>query len=119
MYGSVDYGTEEFTVTTGGRGYKGTGASAGVGYANGPTAGTFNASGTGVSITMGADHYLQTGMERYIRFTSAVGSYPSTSLNGTYKITRTGDATFQITLPVSLTASGTMEILPTIRVYTV
>ena len=119
LYGSVDYGTEEFTVTTGGRGYKGTGASAGVGYANAPTAGTFNASGTGVSITMGADHYLQTGMERYIRFTSAVGSYPSTSLNGTYKITRTGDATFQITLPVSLTASGTMEILPTIRVYTV
>ena len=68
---------------------------------------------------MGANHYLQTGMERYIRFTSAVGAYTSTSLNGTYKITRTGDTTFNITLPVSLTASGNMEILPTIRVYTV
>ena len=119
LYGSVDYGTEEFTVTTGGRGYKGTGTGAGVGYANGPTSGTFNASGTNVAITMGANHYLQTGMERYIRFTSAIGNYPANSLDGTYKITRTGDATFNITLPVSLTASGNMEILPTIRVYTV
>ena len=119
LYGSVDYSAETFTVTTNGRGYKATGTQLGFGYANGPTAGAFNASGTGVNITMGNNHYLQTGMERFIRFTSAIGSYPADSLNGTYKITRTGDTTFQITLPVSLTASGTMEILPTIRVYTV
>jgi hypothetical protein len=68
---------------------------------------------------MAANHYLQTGMERFIRFTAAIGDYPSNSLNGTYKITRTGETTFQITLPVTLTATGSMEILPTIRVYTV
>ena len=120
LYGSVDYSAETFTVTTNGRGYKKSGSGTGVGYANGPTSGTFVASGTTtVNITMGANHYLQTGMERYIRFTSAVGAYTSTSLNGTYKITRTGDTTFNITLPVNLTASGNMEILPTIRVYTV
>ena len=119
LYGSVDYATNEFTVTTNGRGYKSTGTQLGFGYANGPEAGAFNATGTTVAITMGNNHYLQTGMERFIRFTSAIGSYPADTLNGTYKITRTGDATFQITLPVSLTASGTMEILPTIRVYTV
>ena len=119
LYGSVDYAAETFTVTTNGRGYKNTGTQLGFGYANGPEAGAFNATGTSVNITMGNNHYLQTGMERFIRFTSAIGSYPADTLNGTYKITRTGDATFQITLPVSLTASGTMEILPTIRVYTV
>ena len=120
LYGSVDYSTEEFTVTTNGRGYKNTGTALGTGYANAPTAGTFVASGsTSVAITMGANHYLQTGMERFIRFTSAIGSYPTDSLNGTYKITRTGDTTYTITLPVNLNASGTMEILPTIRVYTV
>ncbi len=119
LYGSVDYNAETFTVTTNGRGYKNTGTQLGFGYANGPEAGAFNATGTTVAITMGNNHYLQTGMERFIRFTSAIGSYPADTLNGTYKITRTGDATFQITLPVSLTASGTMEILPTIRVYTV
>ena len=119
LYGSVDYSAETFTVTTNGRGYKNTGTQLGFGYANGPEAGTFNASGTGVTITMGNNHYLQTGMERFIRFTSAIGSYPTDSLNGTYKITRTGDTTYTITLPVNLTASGTMEILPTIRVYTV
>ena len=101
------------------RSSKNTGTQLGFGYANGPEAGTFNASGTGVTITMGNNHYLQTGMERFIRFTSAIGSYPTDSLNGTYKITRTGDTTYTITLPVNLTASGTMEILPTIRVYTV
>ena len=120
LYGSVDYSAETFTVTTNGRGYKNTGSALGTGYANAPTAGTFVASGsTSVAITMGANHYLQTGMERFIRFTSAIGSYPTDSLNGTYKITRTGDTTYTITLPVNLTASGTMEILPTIRVYTV
>ena len=119
LYGSVDYSTEEFTVTTNGRGYKNTGTQLGFGYANGPTAGNFNASGTTVTMTMGANHYLQTGMERFIRFTSAIGSYPTDSLNGTYKITRISDTTFSIQIPVSLTATGTMEILPTIRVYTV
>ena len=120
LYGSVDYSAETFTVTTNGRGYKNTGTDLGEGYANAPTAGTFVASGsTTVAITMGANHYLQTGMERFIRFTSAIGNYPTDSLNGTYKITRTGDTTYTITLPVNLTASGTMEILPTIRVYTV
>ena len=119
LYGSVDYSTNEFTVTTNGRGYKNSGTQEGFGYANGPEAGNFNATGTTVNITMGANHNLQTGMERFIRFTSAIGSYPADSLNGTYKITKTGDTSFQITIPVSLTATGTMEILPTIRVYTV
>ena len=120
LYGSVDYSTNEFTVTTNGRGFKDTGTALGTGYANAPTTGTFSASGSTVcTITMAANHYLQTGMERFIRFTAAIGNYPSNSLNGTYKITRTGETTFQITLPVTLTATGSMEILPTIRVYTV
>ena len=68
---------------------------------------------------MGSNHNLQTGMERFIRFTSAIGNWPTGSLNGTYKITRVSDTAFSISLPVSLTATGTMEILPTIRVYTV
>ena len=119
LYGSVDYSTNEFTVTTNGRGYKNSGTQEGFGYANGPEAGNFNATGTTVNITMGANHNLQTGMERFIRFTSAIGSYPADSLNGTYKISRPGDTTYTISLPVNLTASGTMEILPTIRVYTV
>ena len=119
LYGSVDYNAETFTVTTNGRGFKYTGSAPGFGFANGPTSGNFNSTGTTCNITMNAVHNLQTGMERFIRFTSAIGSYPSTSLNGTYKITRTGDNTFSITLPVSLTATGSMEILPTIRVYTV
>jgi hypothetical protein len=120
LYGSVDYSTNEFTVTTNGRGFKDTGTALGTGYANAPTTGTFAASGSTVcTITMAANHYLQTGMERFIRFTAAIGDYPSNSLNGTYKITRTGETTFQITLPVTLTATGSMEILPTIRVYTV
>ena len=70
-------------------------------------------------MTMGSNHYLQTGMERFIRFTSSIAPYPTDSLNGTYKITRISDTTFSIQIPVSLTATGTMEILPTIRVYTV
>ena len=119
LYGSVDYATNEFTVTTNGRGYKNSGTQLGFGYANGPTAGNFNAVNRTVTITMGANHYLQTGMERFIRFTSAIAPYPSDSLNGTYKITRISDTTFSIQVPVSLTAAGTMEILPTIRVYTV
>ena len=119
LYGSVDYATNEFTVTTNGRGYKNSGTQLGFGYANGPTAGNFNAVNRTVTMTMGANHYLQTGMERFIRFTSAIAPYPSDSLNGTYKITRISDNTFSIQIPVSLTASGTMEILPTIRVYTV
>ena len=119
LYGSVDYATNEFTVTTNGRGYKNSGTQLGFGYANGPTAGNFNAVNQTVTMTMGANHYLQTGMERFIRFTSAIAPYPSDSLNGTYKITRISDTTFSIQIPVSLTAAGTMEILPTIRVYTV
>ena len=117
LYGSVDYSTNEFNGQV--RGYKGTGPSAGVGHAITVDTGTFSSSGTLCTITMGAAHNLQTGMERYIKFTSAIGSYPATSLNGTYKVTRTADQTFTIVLPVSLTASGNMEILPTVRVYTV
>ena len=117
LYGSVDYSTNEFNGQV--RGYKGTGPSAGVGHAITVEAGTFSSSGTLCTITMGAAHNLQTGMERYIKFTSAIGSYPATSLNGTYKVTKTADQTFTIELPVSLTASGNMEILPTVRVYTV
>ena len=119
LYGSVDYATNEFTVTTNGRGYKATGTQLGFGYANGPTAGNFSALNRTVTMTMGANHYLQTGMERFIRFTSSIAPYPTDSLNGTYKITRISDTTFSIQIPVSLTATGTMEILPTIRVYTV
>ena len=119
LYGSVDYSAETFTVTTNGRGFKNTGTALGFGYANGPTSGNFNSTGTNCVITMAANHYLQTGMERFIRFTSAIGNWPANSLNGTYKITRVNDTNFTITLPVSLTATGTMEILPTIRVYTV
>ena len=119
LYGSVDYATNEFTVTTNGRGYKATGTQLGFGYANGPTAGNFSALNRTVTMTMGANHYPQTGMERFIRFTSSIAPYPTDSLNGTYKITRISDTTFSIQIPVSLTATGTMEILPTIRVYTV
>ena len=119
LYGSVDYAAETFTVTTNGRGFKNTGTALGFGYANGPESGNFNSSGTNCVITMGSNHNLQTGMERFIRFTSAIGSWPTGSLNGTYKITRASDTAFSISLPVSLTATGTMEILPTIRVYTV
>ena len=119
LYGSVDYATNEFTVTTNGRGYKATGTQLGFGYANGPTAGNFSALNRTVTMTMGANHYLQTGMERFIRFTSSIAPYPTDSINGTYKITRISDTTFSIQIPVSLTATGTMEILPTIRVYTV
>ena len=119
LYGSVDYAAETFTVTTNGRGFKNTGTALGFGYANGPESGNFNSSGTNCVITMGSNHNLQTGMERFIRFTSAIGNWPTGSLNGTYKITRVSDTAFSISLPVSLTATGTMEILPTIRVYTV
>jgi hypothetical protein len=119
LYGSVDYAAETFTVTTNGRGFKNTGTAPGFGYANGPESGNFNSTGTTCVIAMGANHNLQTGMERFIRFTSAIGNNPTNSLNGTYKITRVSDTAFSISLPVSLTATGTMEILPTIRVYTV
>ena len=93
LYGSVDYCTNEFTVTTNGRGYKNTGTQLGFGYANESKLETLVLL-VHRCYTTGANHYLQTGMERFIRFTSAIGSYPADSLNGTYKITRTGDTTF-------------------------
>ena len=119
LYGSVDYSAETFTVTTNGRGFKNTGTQLGYGYANGPETGNFNSTGSNCVITMGSNHNLQTGMERFIRFTSAIGTNPTGTLNGTYKITRISDLMFSITLPVNMTLTGTMEILPTIRVYTV
>ena len=132
LYGSVDYGANTFTVTTNGRGHKDTGPSLGTGHAISIQQGSYNSADTSVTVngvlrssslvtaTMGANHNLLTGMERYIKFTSGQGSYPATSLNGTYRITKTGDTTFTFTIPVGLAATGeSLEILPTVRVYVV
>ena len=119
LYGTVDYSTEVFTVTVGGRGNKRTGPSAGVGNQINVENGTYSANGTTVNVTMSGFHYLTTGMERYFRFTSfGNANYPSGSLDGTYRVTRTGDTTLQITVPVALNETGqSIQILPTIRIY--
>ena len=129
LYGSVDYNTNQFTVTTNGRGWKRTGPSLGVGHAISIETGTYTSVNTTtdakypkskVTATMGANHNLQTGMERYIQFTSGLGSYPATSLNTSYKITKTADNQFEFEIPVNLAVSGqSLQILPTVRVYTV
>ena len=43
-----------------------------------------------------------------------------TDLDGTYKIKKTGATTFTVEIPVALAVSGqNLQILPTVRVYTV
>ena len=123
LYGTVDYNANTFTVTTNGRGYKRTGPSTGVGHAINIENGTWSANGVVVSVSMSGDHNLQTGMERYIKFTSG-GAVPGgggasySNLDGVYKITRTGDQTFTITTTVALQETGqTLQIRPIVRLY--
>ena len=123
LYGTVDYNANTFTVTTNGRGYKRTGPSLGVGHNISIENGTWSANGVVVSVSMSSDHNLQTGMERYIKFTSG-GAVPGgggatySNLDGVYKITRTGDQTFTITTTVALQETGqTLQIRPIVRLY--
>ena len=124
LYGTVDYNANTFAVTTNGRGYKRTGPSLGVGHDINIENGTWTANGTTISVTMSGDHNLETGMERYIFFTSggtvpgSSGTLSYSSLNGVYRITKTGDATFTITSTVALQeTSATLQIRPIVRLY--
>ena len=134
LYGSVDYSTNQFTVTTNGRGHQDTGPSLGVGHAINVETGTYasviktgNAWTNGiqtsyntseVTATMAANHNRETGEEVYIQFLS--GTVSGTDLDGTYKIKKTGATTFTVEIPVALAVSGqNLQILPTVRVYTV
>ena len=119
LYSTVDYNSNVFTVTTNGRGNKRTGPSPGVGHAISIENGTYDANGFVVNVNMGGAHYLETGMERYFRFTSfGNAQFASEALDGTYRVTKTGSNTLQFTSPVALNETGqSIQILPTIRVY--
>ena len=51
-------------------------------------------------------------MYQYLNFTSGATNH---SLDGSYKITRTGTSTFNVELPYSFSGSGNVSILPEVR----
>ena len=108
LYGAKSVGTPgTLTVATGGRGTQGTTA-----YAHTPISGTWTSTGTSCSVTTAGTHYLTTNMYQYLNFTSGTTNH---SLDGSYKITRTGTATFNVELPYSFSGSGNLSILPEVR----
>ena len=91
------------TVATGGRGNEGTTAAA-----HTVVTGTYTSTGTAVSITTNAAHFLSTGQRIYIDFSG-------TGFDGTYIVTVTGATTFTVEFPFSRTTSGTVSLLPEVR----
>ena len=98
------------TVATGGRGYEGTGpvGTTGVGHPHTVVTGTYTSTGTAVSITTNAAHLLSTGQRIYLDFSG-------TGFDGTYIVTVTGATTFTVEFPFSRTTSGTVSLLPEVR----
>ena len=108
LYGAKSVGTPgTLTVATSGRGYLGT-----TPHAHTPLSGTWTSTGTSCSVTTAGTHYLTTNMYQYLNFTSGTTNH---SLDGSYKITRTGTATFNVELPYSFSGSGNLNILPEVR----
>ena len=108
LYGAKSVGTPgTLTVATNGRGYLGT-----TPHAHTPLSGTWTSSGTACTVTTAGTHYLTTNMYQYLNFTSGATNH---SINGSYKITRTGTSTFTVELPYSFSGSGNVELLPEVR----
>ena len=104
LYGAKNTSTNTITVATGGRGYRGTTASA-----HTVLTGTYNATGIQCTVTTSADHYYVTGMKVFLDFTSGDG------FDGEYTVTVTGSTTFTVEFPFSRTTSGNVSILPEVR----
>ena len=103
LYGAKDVSANTLTVATGGRGNEGTTAAA-----HTVVTGTYTSTGTAVSITTNAAHFLSTGQRIYIDFSG-------TGFDGTYIVTVTGATTFTVEFPFSRTTSGTVSLLPEVR----
>ena len=108
LYGAKSVGTPgTLTVATNGRGALGT-----TPHAHTPLAGTWTSSGTACTVTTAGSHYLITNMYQYLTFTSGATNH---SIDGSYKITRTGNSTFNVELPYSFSGSGNVSLLPEVR----
>ena len=109
QYGSRDTVANTFTVASNGRGYKNTGTSLGVGYANTIVTGSYVSSGTACTVTTSGNHNLTTGMTIYLKHTSGDG------FDGEYSVTVTGSNTFVVSYPFARNATGNVSLLPEIR----
>ena len=108
LYGAKSVGTPgTLTVATNGRGTNGT-----TPHAHTPLSGTWTSSGTACTVTTASSHYLITDMYQYLNFTSGATNH---SIDGSYKITRTGNSTFNVELPYSFSGSGNVSLLPEVR----
>ena len=103
LYGAKDTGANTLTVATGGRGNEGTTPAI-----HTVLTGTYSATGTAVSVTTSSNHNFTTGQRTYIDFSG-------TGFDGTYDVTVTGDTTFTVEFPFSRTTSGTVSLLPEVR----
>ena len=109
QYGSRDTSANTFTVASNGRGYQNTGPSLGVGLTNTIVSGTYVSSGTACTVTTSGDHNLVTGMTIYLKHTSGDG------FDGEYSVTVTSTNTFVVTYPFARNATGSVSLLPEIR----
>ena len=103
LYGSKDISNNTLTVATNGRGFDGTTAAA-----HEVVTGSYSSTGTAVSVTTNSAHYLSTGQRIYLDFSG-------TGFDGTYIVTVTGATTFTVVFPFSRTTSGTVSLLPEVR----
>lgn len=109
LYGSRDLNANTFTVATNGRGNFNTGPSLGVGYDINVVTGSYTSSGTLCTVnTSGAHNYI-TGMSVYLKHTSGTG------FDGSYKVNVTSTTQFTVEYPFARTTSGSISILPEIR----
>ena len=104
LYGNRDLVNNTITVSTGGRGYAGTTASA-----INIVTGTYTSSGTTCTVTTSGDHYLSTGQRIYLDHTSGDG------FDGSYVVTVASATEFTVQYPFSRTASGNVSLLPEVR----
>ena len=109
LYGSRDLNANTFTVATNGRGYFGTGPSLGVGFDINILTGSYTSSGTLCTVNTSGAHNFVTGMSIYLKHTSGTG------FNGSYKVTVTSITQFTVEYPFSRTTSGSVSLLPEIR----
>jgi hypothetical protein len=118
LYSAANTGTNIFTVATGGRGYKGSGASSGVGYGHDVISATYSSSISGsnslVAITTPGAHNLSTGQKIYYM------SFTNSKLNGSHSVTVTSSSTFTVTVEgVPVTGSGSVSLYPVIRLVSI
>jgi hypothetical protein len=109
LYGSRDVNTNTFTVATNGRGNFGTGPSFGVGYDINVVTGSYTSSGTLCTVNTSGAHNYTTGMSVYLKHTSGTG------FDGSYKVNVTSTTQFTVEYPFARTTSGSISILPEIR----